>query len=782
MTEPAYDPALFTADALRLHRSGQAVIASVYHGKKPIDRDWPNVRNDEDDIRRIFATPHNLSVLQGEPSGWRVTLDYDNATAALIAAALLPTTSCYGRRGSPNSHDVVISPGARSQSYKAPGVGNILDVLSTGRQAVRPPSIHPSGEIYEYANDAAPVTIEASELDHLAALVAVGVVLVQCWGPEGNRHDLALATSGVLLKAGVPLERARTLMTAIARAAGDTEIDDRLACLESSAARLASGQTVAGWNRLKDHLDAGTISALKRWLREPRREPLREPGTSGLPVINTKDRQLRDVTDEAAAALTAANEPPRDFRYGDLVVEVRYGADGRPRLRELNDRALRGRLTRAADFVRVLKDRTEAVFPPGDVVADLVGSQQLPYPQLRALVELPILRADGTIFATPGYDPATCRYYAPPRDAAAVPAVPESPSDEEVRCAVALLTDEALIDFPFIDPASRANGLGLLLTPIVALLIGEPALSPLQLLDAAQQGSGKTTLLHLAAIIASGRTAPMMALPDSDEELRKQITSALAEGAQLMAYDNVERRIDSEHLSRALTSPIWKDRLLSTNRTTEVPTGALWAVTGNNLALGGDLARRCVLIRLDPKTSRPWRDREFHHADLLGWAQAKRAQLVWSLLVLVRSWIAAGRPAGGVPRLSGFDGWARTVGGILHHVGVRGFLGNLETLYAQTDEEAAQWEALLLAWRQKLGEQFVTTAGLHQMIASSAEFVEALPEKLAVKYGGSLQSFNIALGAALARRVGRRYGSGQLYVERDFNGHTKIAVWRVRGS
>ena len=42
-------------------------------------------------------------------------------------------------------------------------------------------------------------------------------------------------------------------------------------------------------------------------------------------------------------------------------------------------------------------------------------------------------------------------------------------------------------------------------------------------------------------MIATGRPAPVMALPDSDEELRKQITSALAEGAQLIVYDNVER-------------------------------------------------------------------------------------------------------------------------------------------------------------------------------------------------------------------------------------------------
>ena len=125
-----------------------------------------------------------------------MTLDCDHPAAALIAGALLPPTSCYGRRGSPNSHYVLVSPGVRSQSFKAPGIGTLLDVLSTGRQAVMPPSLHPSGERYEWENDVDPVHMEAAELERRAALIAVGVVLVHHWGPQGNRHDLALASSG----------------------------------------------------------------------------------------------------------------------------------------------------------------------------------------------------------------------------------------------------------------------------------------------------------------------------------------------------------------------------------------------------------------------------------------------------------------------------------------------------------------------------------------------------------------------------------------------------------
>ena len=778
MTEPPCRVIAPTVTAQAVFARGWCPVRVRRGSKEPLDKGWQDRRFTEDEIPRVFVNC-NVGVLLGEASGGLVDADFDQREATIIAAALLPATASYGRPGNPRSHYLFVSPGAKSHSFKASMIGSLVEIRSTGMQSLLPGSVQRSGEPYEWVTDVEPSKIAAIDLERLVSLIAVGGLVAHFWVTEGTRHDLALALSGVLLKSGVPLETARTVLQAVIEAAGDEEVEDRLACLDSAAARLQAGQTVAGWNRLKELLGPQAVTLLKRWLRVVPSEP----GASGLPVVTVNDRQLREVTADVRAALETANDPPCDFLFGDLYVELHYGADGRPQLREINDRALRSRLTRAADFVRRLKDGSaQAIFPPGDVVGDLIGARQLPYPPLRALVELPILRADGSVSTTAGYDLQTRRYYAPSRDAAQVPDVPDSPTADELQRAHALISEELLGDFPFVDEASRANALALILTPMLALLIGEPAFVPLYLVDATQQGSGKTWLVHLVSVLATGRPAPMMALPDTDDELRKQITSALVEGAQLMAYDNVERRIDSEHLARALTSPVWKDRLLGVNKTVEVPINALWVATGNNLALGGDLGRRCVLIRLDPKTSRPWRDRSFRHQDLLGWAVQNRGKLVWSLLVMVRSWIAAGRPTGHVATLAGFDGWAQTAGGILAHVGVRGFLGNLEELYAQTDEEAAQWESFLLAWQSELSERSVTTAELHRTISGSATFTEALPEKLALKFDGSDRSFNIALGSALARRVGRRFGSDQLYLERSFDGHSKIARWRVRTS
>src|SRR5262245_27135276 len=58
---------------------------------------------------------------------------------------------------------------------------------------------------------------------------------------------------------------------------------------------------------------------------EPVRLPPRQPRCSQpeLPRIECYDRQLRDVTTDAVAALAAANQPPRLFERGGQLVRLR---------------------------------------------------------------------------------------------------------------------------------------------------------------------------------------------------------------------------------------------------------------------------------------------------------------------------------------------------------------------------------------------------------------------------------------------------------------------------
>jgi putative DNA primase/helicase len=94
--------------------------------------------------------------------------------------------------------------------------------------------------------------------------------------------------------------------------------------------------------------------------------------------------------------------------------------------------------------------------------------------------------------------------------------------------------------------------------------------------------------------------------------------------------------------------------------------------TGNNPVLSQEMVRRTVRIRLDAKTDRPWQNRKFKYPNIREWVGIHRAELVNACLVLIQTWIAAGKPDG-IVSLGNFESWAKTMGGILGVAGIVGF-------------------------------------------------------------------------------------------------------------
>jgi hypothetical protein len=80
---------------------------------------------------------------------------------------------------------------------------------------------------------------------------------------------------------------------------------------------------------------------------------------------------------------------------------------------------------------------------------------------------------------------------------------------------------------------------------------------------------------------------------------------------------------------------------------------------------------------------------------------------VRAVLVLVRAWLAAGRPPG-KRTLGSFESWAAVVGGILEHAEVPGFLHDTEELYESADAEGQEWRDLVHAWWDKFGPRWVS--------------------------------------------------------------------------
>ncbi len=487
------------------------------------------------------------------------------------------------------------------------------------------------------------------------------------------------------------------------------------------------------------------------------------------------------MTADVLDALRRANAPdPTLFQRDGVIVRVAATEDGRHRIEAVTESALRGRVARCCDCVTVgaTGGGPVHVSPPDHLVRDVLA---LPggwgFPPLDGVTGVPVLRPDGTVLDRAGYDPATRLVYA--RDPGlVVPAIPERPTEAEVAAAVALL-HEAIGDFPFADPASRANALALLITPVLRPAVDGPV--PMAVVDAPTPGTGKGLLIDTVARVATGAPAAVMTAPAGGAEWKKSITAVLIDGPTMVLIDNVEEPLGSPHLASALTAATWTDRELGRSRIVRLPQRAVWVADGNNVALAGDLPRRCYWVRMDPRLARPWQGRAFRHPDLPAWVDANRGALVGAVLTLCRAWWSAGRPAHAGPVIGGFDGWCRTAGGVLAFAGVRGFLSNLAELYALNDEESGAWAAFLAALHDRFGGKPVTAGAMDAAIRDSTVLREALPEALARSLAETPATFAHGLGHALRKRAGRRHGEANLYVERGGDdAHAKVARWSVR--
>jgi hypothetical protein len=498
-----------------------------------------------------------------------------------------------------------------------------------------------------------------------------------------------------------------------------------------------------------------------------------------LPRIRANNRELRDLTAECLCALQAANDPPTLFVRAGLMAHVVRDERGRPCIRSATEAFVRSSLTRAADFYRATKDGDQKSAPPPlDAVRDILARppQEWRLPPLAGVIEAPVIRPDGAILLKRGYDP-TLRVVYVPSPGLVVPPIPERPSRKQLAAAVAVI-DDAIGEFPYGNAASRANAIAMLLTPLVRRAISGSNV-PAALIDAPQPGSGKTLLADVVVTTHTGTDAAFRPAPGGrdDEEWRKSIAAILLAGRPLTVFDNVERTLESPSLGLALTGPTFATRILGKTEDLVLPQETVFVITGNNLQLGGDLARRCYWIRLDARSSRPWQGRKFKHPKLKLWVRKHRGELLAALLTLTRGWYAAGKPAASTPVLGSFETWCSTVGGILEHAGVAEFLGNLDRLYEQADPGEAQWTAFLARLHKVYSSSF-TIARLIERLDNDEDLRAALPDELAEADGRKLNPKRISW--AFRRRLDRRHGDAELRIVKG-SVRRGVATWRVLG-
>ena len=219
-------------------------------------------------------------------------------------------------------------------------------------------------------------------------------------------------------------------------------------------------------------------------------------------------------------------------------------------------------------------------------------------------------------------------------------------------------------------------------------------------------GSGKSMLVDIASILATGERAIVFAQGANVEEFEKRLSIQLMAGRQIIAIDNITNELDGDLLNQSLTQDQVDLRILGESRKVTARCPAVTTATGNNLRLVGDLTRRAIVGRLDPKTDRP-ELRQFDYNPLAD-ARENRGELVAAALTILKAYCVAGMP-GKPPRLQGFGEWSDLVRGALMWVG----LGDPAVTQDKLRENDPKLTALIrvaTVWRKAFGAYATTVA------------------------------------------------------------------------
>jgi hypothetical protein len=327
---------------------------------------------------------------------------------------------------------------------------------------------------------------------------------------------------------------------------------------------------------------------------------------------------------------------------------------------------------------------------------------------LRGIVSGPVLRPDGSVVQTNGYDEDSGYLVALDSD---YPTVPEHPSKADAQAAIRTLL-EVVHDFPA-NEVGKAAWLALVLTMVGRAAFEGPP--PLFLVEGNSPGVGKGKLVNVAGIVANGRPAAAAPPPkgaSADDEMRKRITSWVLSGAPLALIDNVSGPLGWPSLDSVLTTSRHGDRVLGGSRFVDVEVRTVFAATANNAEYAADVVRRVLPIRLVTKRANPEDRDDVTHRELEAWTCANRPRLLVAALTVLRAYLAAGGPPQRLAPWGSFEGWSALVRGalvwsgqpdpILTREGLRDrdegatllvrLLDGLEKLYPPTDDGPRRWK------------------------------------------------------------------------------------------
>ena len=310
-------------------RRGWKPVPVPYRQKAPTIQDWQNLEITEDNVGDYFDDGRqNIGVQMGAHSAGLTDVDLDCPESLALAETVLPSTAAiFGRDSNPGSHRLYIT-GLHASEQKATiqfaeptalsGGGRVMLAElriggnDSGVQTIFPGSRHPSGEAVRWESDGEPATVNGLDLKKQVALLAAGALLVRHYPSEGQRHEAALVLGGMLARRpGTTADQINEFVMAIARAAGDEQIEDRGRVAAGAVQLFANGEPTPGLPRMREVWGAEVTDTVAKWL-----------DIGGDPIGRGRPAHADSQTGRLIALAGSANlvHSPEGTSYADVVV------------------------------------------------------------------------------------------------------------------------------------------------------------------------------------------------------------------------------------------------------------------------------------------------------------------------------------------------------------------------------------------------------------------------------------------------------------------------------
>lgn len=346
------------------------------------------------------------------------------------------------------------------------------------------------------------------------------------------------------------------------------------------------------------------------------------------------------------------------FLRGNKVFNLQFDADDQPSLTILEPARLASDFEKVAALKKFDKDGKLAPCTCNEQAAKLIlisSTFQNELPRLVLVTNCPVLvEHDAKLIQIVGYDDRTGIFAGGKR-------ANETSTTDAVR-----LIEDMLDEFLFVSESDRSRAIAAVITPALVmsgLLAGRPALD---LGEADESQAGKGFRNKLTAAVYNSQATTVSQRRSGVGGMEESFDSALIQGKNFIAFDNVRGSFDSPRTESFLTEDTYLARAPYTGNIEIDTKRVVVMLTSNKAEITPDLANRSCIVRIR-KQPPSYVFRSFREGDLLAHIRANQSRYLGAVFSVVRAWHEAGRPR---QEVGGHDfrPWAGTLSWIIENV------------------------------------------------------------------------------------------------------------------